>query len=287
MRYMLTLPAITLLMSAAVYSQAPPPPPPPPLPPGPSAGGDVFFYQPAEKLRTFRRDAKPVTNAPYQADMANETVQHLADGNVIQNSHTSKTARDSQGRTWTEETVEKMGPWSTDSGPKTIIFISDPVAGYSYVLHPDTKKVERLPLRERPFEAHIAGPGPIGLSTVVTGPGSQERIRTFGPKEQGTEQKEDLGTKQVNGVQAHGQRVTGTIPANTIGNQQPIVTVTESWYSPDLQMIVSSTRTDPRFGETTFQLKNIQRTEPSADLFQVPSDYTVGDGARTVIELKQ
>ena len=45
-------------------------------------------------------------------------------------------------------------------------------------------------------------------------------------------------------------------------------------------MIVMSKRTDPRFGDTTFQIENIQRGEPSADLFQLPADYTVMDGHR-------
>jgi hypothetical protein len=37
-------------------------------------------------------------------------------------------------------------------------------------------------------------------------------------------------------------------------------------------------RTDPRMGETVFQLTNIQKQEPAATLFQVPSDYTVKQG---------
>jgi hypothetical protein len=42
--------------------------------------------------------------------------------------------------------------------------------------------------------------------------------------------------------------------------------------------VVKSTRTDPRFGTTTYTLSNIQRTEPAAALFTVPSDYTVQEG---------
>ena len=36
-----------------------------------------------------------------------------------------------------------------------------------------------------------------------------------------------------------------------------------------------SRRSDPRFGETTYRLQNIVRAEPSPELFQVPTDYTV------------
>jgi len=42
--------------------------------------------------------------------------------------------------------------------------------------------------------------------------------------------------------------------------------------------VVKSTRSDPRFGTTTYTMTNVQRTEPAAALFTVPSDYTVKEG---------
>jgi hypothetical protein len=47
-----------------------------------------------------------------------------------------------------------------------------------------------------------------------------------------------------------------------------------------LQIVVKSIHTDPRFGQTTYQLTNIQRSEPAAALFQVPSDYAITTGGR-------
>ena len=89
-----------------------------------------------------------------------------------------------------------------------------------------------------------------------------------------------LGTQTIGGVSAQGTRTTRTIPAGQIGNEKPIVIVTERWYSPDLQMVVMSKRSDPRTGETVFQLTDVQLGEPDASLFQVPSDYTVTKGGR-------
>ena len=89
---------------------------------------------------------------------------------------------------------------------------------------------------------------------------------------------EDLGTQTIARVSAQGTRYTRTIPAGQIGNEKPIVIVSEHWYSTDLQMVVMSKRSDPRFGETTYTLTNIQRTEPAASLFTVPADYTVTQG---------
>jgi hypothetical protein len=50
-----------------------------------------------------------------------------------------------------------------------------------------------------------------------------------------------------------------------------------------------SKRSDPQFGETTYTLTNIQRAEPAAALFAVPSDYTVQEGrmGRHVMKFKQ
>jgi hypothetical protein len=86
---------------------------------------------------------------------------------------------------------------------------------------------------------------------------------------------EKLEARNVEGVQAEGSRTTTTIPAGELGNEQPIQIVNERWYSPELQVIVMTRHSDPRFGETTYKLTNIQRGEPSAALFQVPSDYTL------------
>jgi hypothetical protein len=47
-----------------------------------------------------------------------------------------------------------------------------------------------------------------------------------------------------------------------------------------------SKQSDPRFGETTYRLTNINRAEPSRSLFEVPSDYTVKEGLRPDIQFK-
>jgi hypothetical protein len=87
----------------------------------------------------------------------------------------------------------------------------------------------------------------------------------------------DLGQQTINGMSATGKSIMRTTAAGAIGNAQPLVEKSEVWTSPELQVVVLSKRTDPRFGLSTYALKNIQRDEPSASLFQVPSDYTVQD----------
>jgi len=91
--------------------------------------------------------------------------------------------------------------------------------------------------------------------------------------------QESLGTQSIEGVMAEGTRLTLTIPAGKIGNERPIVTVNERWYSQELQTVVLTKNSDPRMGETTYRLTNINRSEPDPSLFQVPADYTVDEGA--------
>jgi hypothetical protein len=89
---------------------------------------------------------------------------------------------------------------------------------------------------------------------------------------------ENLGSQTMEGVQVTGVRTTQTIAAGKIGNDRPITIVTEVWTSPELKTIVLSKRNDPRIGEQTFKLTNIQRGEPDPSLFTLPSDFKLTEG---------
>jgi len=89
---------------------------------------------------------------------------------------------------------------------------------------------------------------------------------------------ESLGTRVIEGLEARGTKTVTTIPAGAIGNEQPIEITSEQWFSEELRMTVLSTREDPRFGQTTLRLTNIQRVEPLPSLFEVPPGYTMEEG---------
>jgi hypothetical protein len=97
------------------------------------------------------------------------------------------------------------------------------------------------------------------------------------------EKSESLGTENISGLTADGTRITMTIPANAIGNERPVNIIRERWYSQDLQIVLRSTQTDPRFGTTAYEVTTISREEPSASLFTVPSDYKVTDAEHPVL----
>src|SRR6185437_1733216 len=263
--------------------------------------------------REFNYD-KLVKNAPYTADAVSETTQILADGNRITRKNTTSLARDSAGRTRREETMGAVGPWSTGAGagageaPK-IVFINDPVAHMNYVLEPNhiarAMKVEAqeaatlkaideakaksagggaVVMREGEFSAVAPPPlPPPGLAAA--GPDQVILYNKLSDEKQNAK-TEDLGQQTIQGVVAQGHRTTITIPAGQMGNERPIEIVNETWYSPELQTTVMSKRSDPRFGDSTYQLTNIERAEPDPMLFQVPSDYKVEDAPNRVFKFK-
>ena len=42
--------------------------------------------------------------------------------------------------------------------------------------------------------------------------------------------------------------------------------------------MVMTRHSDPRTGETTYKLTNLNRSEPAKSLFEVPTDYTIKEG---------
>jgi hypothetical protein len=277
-------------------------PPPPP--------GNTFIFVASE----MGFGGKIVQGKPYSAEAVTETVQTLSDGNRIVNKTASTLYRDSEGRTRREQALKAIGSFANDGEAVQTIFINDPVAGVSYALDTRTKVAHRnSPLKleqklvrsavgpandaartEHRFEYKIetkrssmeAPAAPIGPGQVVS-PDSQIVLRTepgaiaysfrTGADDKRVV-KESLGRQLVEGVEAEGSRSTFTIPAGEIGNERDIVVISERWYSPDLQMVVMSKHSDPRFGETIYRLTNINRSEPAKSLFEVPPGFTVSEG---------
>jgi len=227
---------------------------------GPGGPGDEIGFVGFE----MGLEGKTVSGAPFSATFSTKTTQTLSDGNQIQRSTTGTIARDSQGRVRRDMTLPAIGPWATSGmAAPHVVFLSDPVAGTRYILEPDRKVARQMR---------------AGRFARQTNNGAAEMMpRNRDMKDVVTT---DLGTQTVAGVAAQGTRYTRTIPAGAIGNEKPIVIVTERWYSPDLQINVLTKHSDPRNGETITQLTDIQRQEPDASLFQVPSDYAIRQGPR-------
>jgi hypothetical protein len=221
-----------------------------------SMAGSTFEYVGTE----MGFGGKPVKGAPYSAEGITETTQTLADGNRIVHKSSALFYRDTEGRVRNEQTLGAIGPWASAGNPPKTIFINDPVAGVNYVLNVNDHSADKLPAPN------------VGMAMMRrSGPPVTQEVKEPDVK------TESLGTQIIEGVQAEGTRTTVTIPAGQIGNEKDLQTVSERWYSPDLQTVILRKQSDPRFGDTAYRLTNIQRAEPPASLFQVPSDFTVRD----------
>lgn len=204
-----------------------------------------------------------VTGAPFSGDLVTESTEVLADGNRIHQSSTAHLVRDSAGRIRREESLAGLGALASGGGAQRVIFIRDPVAGASYALDPVRKTANKSAWAGRNPAARRFGAATEAWRESRAA-GRNQSVKT-----------ETLGTEIIEGLPAQGTRTTVTIPAGAIGNEAPIQVVTERWYSVDLQMAVLIKRTDPRSGETVTRLTNVNRSEPSPTLFQVPPDYKV------------
>jgi hypothetical protein len=197
-----------------------------------------------------RFDGKIVKGAPFSATAETEFVQTLGDGTRITRKTSSTIYRDGEGRTRREQTLNAVGPFATAGEPAQMVFISDPVSGFSYMLDPRNRTARKTTMR--------GGPPPMRR------PPSMREAKV-----------ESLGKQTIEGIEADGTRSTLTIPAGQIGNDRPLEIVSERWYSPELQKVVLSRHSDPRMGEHTYMLKNVNRNEPERSLFEAPSDYTI------------
>jgi hypothetical protein len=220
----------------------------------------------------FKGNLEVVKNQPYAAQAITETKRTLADGSHIAQSTTATVARDSEGRT---ARAQKLG------NSQTITTIFDPVAKTHIDYTSDTKIAHVLPL---PPTTASSGT-PVAIGAAFSGSAAEPAGGAVGFFVQGRAisselsskhtTTESLGTKTIEGIQVTGTRSTSTIPAGAIGNDEDLTTTREEWYSPELKLVIQSTQNDPRFGQTTYTLKDIQQGPPDEALFQVPPDYKI------------
>jgi hypothetical protein len=222
-------------------------------PPG-HGGKGKMMPNPRTAMATFigaelRFGDKVVKDAPFSAETVREESKRLFDGSLIKNQSKGLIYRDGFGRTRQEQPFEFIGGFAVvgeNNQPKRLVNIVDAVAGNGYSVDVESKTYFKYPMQEN---------------------------SPFSRKERQEAKTESLGTKNIEGVNAEGTRITHEIPAGQIGNDKPIYVVTEKWFSPELQVIILSKHSDPFIGEVVFKLVNIKLGEPATELFKVPSDY--------------
>ena len=204
---------------------------------------------------------KLVKGKPLSATEERHSLQVLGDGTRIENMQSTRFYRDSEGRT----RVEEMNG---------AITINDPVAHARIELDPSAKTARRL--NAIAFFLNSANNGAMKVQPFEFGYNFSTQLQQpVLPAGVTSETTEKLGPETVNGVSAEGIRTTMIIPKGQIGNNRDIKIVNEQWTSKDVEILVKSSNSDPRFGDTTYQLTKITRSEPDPALFQIPAGYSV------------
>jgi len=197
-----------------------------------------------------------VAGKPFTAKDSIEWTRRLEDGSAVTVHLYAAMARDSQGRIYRER--RNFVPANSDQEPRmfeTILY--DPAAR--------TKTTCTLATRQ----CTVASYRPI-TSFAVQPPGPFANFtRTLA--------REDLGTNMIDGLNVTGTRETTSINPGVVGNDRPLVTTREFWYSPDLETNVAVTREDPREGTQYIHLINLSRSEPDPAIFAVPAGFVVHD----------
>jgi hypothetical protein len=264
--------------------------------------GGVIATAPTAGIHMERMSLSPVKGAPYSAEAATESVQTLADGNRISNRQTSRTWRDSEGRTRMEHEMRAVGPWVASGEGMNIVMIDDPVAKEHITLNPARKTATKfsvsnaMALPGGAFFSRSVAPPPDGAGMAVMvekvvantaeAPLAPPKKDVMMWKQEGGPdmvikhapadvKKTSLGKQMMEGVEVEGTREVMTIPAGEMGNERPIEVVTERWVSSALQIDILRKHTDPRFGETTYKVTGLSRSEPARALFEIPADYKV------------
>jgi hypothetical protein len=219
------------------------------------------------------------TGAPYSGHTSNQTIRTLANGTHLTQMSNDQpmTYRDTMGRTRTEAAMSPRpnlpNAAAANIQPQIMRLaqITDPVAGYTYVLDSVHQIAYRGVIQARQNQAQN-GNGPAAAARMAANP-MPDRTMPNGA----TVRNESLGTQTMFGITAIGQRNTTTYPVGAYqGNDQPVVTTNETWRSAQYGIVLLSKNNGPN-GDTTTTMKDFSTEEPDPSLFQVPASYQIMD----------
>ncbi len=238
------------------------------------------------------RRNSPVHRQPYTAEFKITSVQTLANGTTITRESTEVHALDSEGRQMTATTEI---PAASDRPRVTRVHIYDPVDGTRIDWGSQSKRARvvkepvgeerhgcwatdagnfRMNLPPAPGQAADSASG--GVASTSDHPGSGALMAPPAPLiEHRKPVHEDLGNTTILGVEARGTRTTWTTPAGEVGNDAPLVRISETWWGTGIGLLLREISDDPRSGKRDRELVNIELAEPPASTFQPPDGYEV------------
>jgi hypothetical protein len=199
----------------------------------------------------------PVPNVPLTAVAEIESTQTLDDGSTVTKKTIDNIARDSQGRIYNERR-EMVAEDFQGVPPLMSGHIYDPTTKLNTFMDPAT---------------HLA------RQSIFSGPAentAQVREGAVPVSSRGV-QVQDLGTQSMEDVVVRGHLTTHTVSAKASGTGKPVTVTDEIWYSDELHLNMLVKHDDPRTGQQTVTVAHVNRSEPAAEMFEVPADYKVVD----------
>jgi hypothetical protein len=151
-----------------------------------------------------------------------------------------------------------------------IVEINDPVEHVRYALDPMNKVVHKQAMSApEPSAVLIERQPPRGTRNTIasaarTPAAPVVKASSGDPRPQTTVEK--LGSQPMEGLLVAGVRRTTVWPAGSQGNDRPIAAGRETGRSPQLKVTVLTTENDPRHGEFSRKLVNLNRSEPDPGL---------------------
>lgn len=204
----------------------------------------------------------PVAGQPFSATVTTEVKRELKDGSTWQSVATSLIARNSQGQIHNE--AHAFLPIGLERKPTSTLIsvhIYDPQLRLNTFLNLNT---------------HIARQSTLSREPATAPPANWAQMdQRFRPST--NVQLEDLGTQTMEGFYVHGYRRTNTYDARSTGTGRSIVVTDEYWYAEDIRLNLLEKHNDPRKGDFTTTVTQVNRTEPAAELFVVPAGYKIVD----------
>lgn len=197
-----------------------------------------------------------IPDKPFSAKTSTDWTRKRADGATVTMHVDAFLARDSEGRIY-RENHGFVPVGSRDPAPLHEIHLTDPVA-----------KTDLLcDVRAHACKLSVYWPKTLFETTPE---GTYDRGTL-------TLSREVLGPDTIEGIPVLGTRETTTITAGVSGNDRPIVSTREFWYSDELQTNLAITRIDPVKGKQIIRLSHISRTAPDSHLWDVPVGFKVRD----------
>lgn len=204
----------------------------------------------------------PIPNAPFSATLETEWARPVPGGATITFVNQRHIARAADGRLYEERwaLVSKGG-----EVPSRIqwIQIADAAQRTLYNCNMLTQVCNLL--RYDPMHDLAAASPP---SAMMNGPLANGR---------GSVQTENLGTRMIADVNTQGRRITTTMSAGTMGNDQPVTSVREMWRNDALALNLLSIRSGPLIGTQTFTVTELDPNPPDPALFDPPAGFQIHD----------